>query len=66
LYRSQVRLEAALDLAHLGQFEEADSLAQEATRLLPSIQKGNLDFQLNQIQQIKQAAVAARASRINQ
>jgi tetratricopeptide (TPR) repeat protein len=60
--RSQTRMEAAFALARQGQFDEAETLAEEAVALAlpPRIPRAPLAQQLEQIRQMKQAA-AARA-----
>ncbi len=58
-------MEAALALAHLGQFEEAEALGEEAVALQPTRNPGPpFKQQLQQIRDLKQAAANARASRI--
>jgi Flp pilus assembly protein TadD len=49
--RPQTRMELALTLAQLGQFDEAETLGEEAVALQP-----NLAQQLEQIRQMKHAA----------
>lgn len=54
--RSSARVELALALARLGQFDEAESLAEEASRLAKPA--GQFAQQLQQIRQMKAAAAA--------
>jgi tetratricopeptide (TPR) repeat protein len=56
--RSQTRMEAAFALARLGQFDEAETLGEEAVALArsPRIPRAPLAQQLEQIRQMKQAA----------
>jgi hypothetical protein len=63
--RAATRMDAALALARLGQFEEAEALGVEAVALRRSIRtpRPPLDQQLEQIRWMKQVAADARASR---
>ena len=58
--RSQTRMEAAFALARLGQFDEAETLGEEAVALArpPHTPRPPLAQQLEQIRQMKQAAAA--------
>ena len=55
--RSQTRMDAAMALAHLDQFEEAETLAQEAIALHATARTPapNLSQQLDMIRQMKKA-----------
>jgi tetratricopeptide (TPR) repeat protein len=59
--RSQTRMETALVLARLGQFDEAETLGQQAITLqsAPRTPAPPLSQQLEQIRQMKQAAATA-------
>ncbi len=60
--RSQTRMDAAMALAHLHQFEEAETLAQEAVALSATARTPmpNLSQQLEMIRQLKQAGLARK------
>jgi hypothetical protein len=66
--RSQTRMDAAFALAHLGQFDEAETLAREAVELQRTLHLPGPQWagQLEQVRQMKQAAAAAAANRANQ
>ena len=59
--RSQTRMETALVLARLGQFDEAETLGEQAIKLqsTPRTPAPPLSQQLEQIRQMKQAAATA-------
>jgi tetratricopeptide (TPR) repeat protein len=65
--RAQTRMDVALALAPLGQFDEAETLGEEAVALerTPRSPSPPLALQLEQIRQLKQAAATARASRVD-
>jgi tetratricopeptide (TPR) repeat protein len=65
--RLQTRMNAALALARLGQFDEAETLGEEAIGLQGRMRPPGpaLAPQLEQIRRMKQAAAAASASRAN-
>jgi tetratricopeptide (TPR) repeat protein len=65
--RSQTRMEAALALAHLGQFDEAETLGEEAVALHRNQRTPSTPMTqpLEQIRRMKRAAAAA-ASRVDQ
>jgi tetratricopeptide (TPR) repeat protein len=60
--RPQIRMEAARALARLGQFDEAETLGEEAVALgrTPRPPRPSLAQQLEQIRRMKQAAATAR------
>jgi hypothetical protein len=64
---SQTRLEAALALARAGQFDEAETLCQEAMTLNGTVnsQVQQLPWQAREIRRLKQAAAAAAARGID-
>jgi tetratricopeptide (TPR) repeat protein len=63
--RSQTRMDAALTLARLGQFDEAEMLGEEAIALQQTMRtpRPPLAQQLEQIRRMKQAAVTALSGR---
>ncbi|MFY9728534.1 MAG: tetratricopeptide repeat protein [Bryobacteraceae bacterium] len=66
--RSQTRMDAAFALAHLGQFDEAVMLGEEAVALERTMRSPRpaLSQELAQIRQMKQDAATASARRLNQ
>ena len=66
--RSQARMDAALALARLGQFDEAETLGEEAVAMQRTMRTPMppLAQQLEQIHRMKQAAVTALASHVDQ
>jgi tetratricopeptide (TPR) repeat protein len=66
-FRSQTRMDAALALARLGQFDEAETLGEEAVALAAAHArtKAAAGTSLEQIHRMKQAAAAASASRVD-
>jgi len=63
--RSQTRMDVALALARLGQFDEAETLGEEAVVLQRTMRtpRPPLEQELELIRQMKQAAATAVASR---
>ena len=64
--RSQTRMDTALALAHLGQFDEAETLGEEAVALQQTMRTPSapLEQQLEQIRRMKQAGETAKGSRV--
>jgi len=62
--RSQIRMDTALVLASLGQFDEAETLGEQAVALQAPARNANLAQQLEQIRQMKRNAANASASRL--
>jgi hypothetical protein len=67
-HRAETRIDAAFELALLGQFDEAESLGEEAVAMHQTMRTPmpSLDRQLAQIRQMKQIAASMAVGSVKQ